>query len=213
LLRAGQQQTVSVVVGKKRAVHHHAFRMPMPEFSYRFFARQPMLGLRVMEMNEQLAEYFGAPDNDGVLVEEVSKSSPAAKAGFKAGDVILRVGKRPVDNMEDIRHELRKHDEGDKVEFEVLRKGTKNILSVEIEASRIDHFSSDANMQMDMYQSDPSSLDDGESEFMFNEIKPNLDNLHLNLERMRQEMQRGETGVEIKKIFRSIPDESESMIL
>jgi C-terminal processing protease CtpA/Prc len=214
LLRAGKQQSVSVVVGKKKNARHNAFRMMIPQYSLRTFAKQPMLGLRVIEMSEQLAKYFSAPDNEGVLVEEVTNNSPAANAGFQAGDVILRAGKRTVDNVEDIRHELRKHDEGDKLEFEVLRKGMKKILDVEIEETEADHFSYHAQPQINMLQSEPTDSDDGEWESMFDEIKPNLDELRLNLERMKQEMRHSELGTEIEKqIIRYAPDASESVIL
>jgi C-terminal processing protease CtpA/Prc len=215
LLRAGKQQSVSIVVGKNKMIRHEAFRMAVPQFSMRAFEGQHVLGLRVIEMSEQLAEYFNAPDNEGVLVEEVTKESPAANAGFKAGDVILRAGKRTVDNIEDIRHELRKHDEGDKIEFEILRKGVKKILEAEIEEAETDHFSyNTAQPQVEMVQSESTDSNNGEDASMFDEIKPNLDELHLNLERMKQEMKHSGTGTGIEKqIIRYAPGADKSVIL
>jgi serine protease Do len=52
------------------------------------------LGVGVQELSEQLAEYFGT--KDGVLVTSVTKDSPAAKAGLRAGDVITTVDDTPV---------------------------------------------------------------------------------------------------------------------
>ena len=85
-------------------------------------------GLRMMELNEQLGEYFGAPDGKGVLVEEVRHNSPAAKAGFRAGDVIIRVGNDPIEDIMDVRNALRHFESGDSARFGILRKGSSLTL-------------------------------------------------------------------------------------
>lgn len=49
---------------------------------------------------------------------------------------------------------------------------------------------------------------------MFNELKPNLDELHLNLERMKQEMQHNTIKTEIEnRIIHFAPSADESVIL
>src|SRR5688572_28068188 len=59
------------------------------------------LGVKVQEMSEELRDYFGAPDDAGVLVNSVVKDSPAEKAGIKPGDVITEVdGKKVEDTRE-----------------------------------------------------------------------------------------------------------------
>jgi predicted metalloprotease with PDZ domain len=83
-------------------------------------------------MNPQLAEYFGVPNGEGVLVEEVEKDLAGAKAGLTAGDVIIRIGKRSVDNVDDITRELRNAEAGDKLELEVWRKGGRKTLTIEV---------------------------------------------------------------------------------
>ena len=47
------------------------------------------IGVAVQDVNAQLAQSFGLDRPRGALVSAVEKDSPAAKAGVKAGDVIL----------------------------------------------------------------------------------------------------------------------------
>ncbi len=53
-------------------------------------------GAEIDPLSSQLADFFGVHDGAGLLVRSVNDNSPAAAAGLKAGDVILRVNNRPV---------------------------------------------------------------------------------------------------------------------
>jgi S1-C subfamily serine protease len=88
------------------------------------------LGVRTMELNEQLAGYFGVKEGEGVLVTEVLDDSPAETAGLLAGDVLVSVDGEAVDDPESLRRALRGHDSGETVEVKLLRKGEARTLSV-----------------------------------------------------------------------------------
>lgn len=130
VMRKGDKKTLPVTVGTPRRPESFAIRAPM----MRFFQRgRGILGMTVMTLNEQLAEYFGAPNEEGVLIEEVRKESAAGKAGLKAGDVVVKIGSRTVSDVDDIHKALRKLDAGEKVEIQILRKGSSKTVTVEIE--------------------------------------------------------------------------------
>src|ERR1035441_3850495 len=50
-------------------------------------------GLTVENITPQLGEFFGVKNGNGVLVRAVEKGSRAEKAGFRAGDVIVKVNR------------------------------------------------------------------------------------------------------------------------
>jgi len=75
-------------------------------------------GLRLQELNPQLAEYFGA--EEGVLVTEVLEGS---SLGVRAGDVIRSIGGRTVEDAEDVHRILRSYETDEPVEIVVVRRG------------------------------------------------------------------------------------------
>jgi len=67
------------------------------------------LGVSVEDLNEQLGDFFGVKDGDGVLVRSVKKGSPADGAGLRAGDVITKVDGEKISDSADLRSALRGH--------------------------------------------------------------------------------------------------------
>lgn len=86
---------------------------------FRVFMQGGRLGVGIQNLGDQLAEYFGAEDG-GVLVTSVRDGSPAAAAGLRAGDVILRVDDERVEDPRDLVREIGGSDAGE-VELRILR--------------------------------------------------------------------------------------------
>ena len=64
-------------------------------------------GLMVENLTPQLGDFFGAKNGQGVLVRSVEKGSRADKAGFRAGDVIVKINGEPIHDSGDFSHALR----------------------------------------------------------------------------------------------------------
>ena len=63
-------------------------------------------GIVVESLTPQLAEYFGVPAGQGVLVRNVQKGSLGAAAGLKAGDVITKIGGQQIRDLADWRRSM-----------------------------------------------------------------------------------------------------------
>jgi serine protease Do len=64
-------------------------------------------GLMVENLTPQLGDFFGARNGQGVLVRSVEKGSSADKAGFRAGDVIVKINGEAIHDSGDFSHALR----------------------------------------------------------------------------------------------------------
>lgn len=80
-----------------------------------------LAGARLEDLNPDLAAYFEA--RQGVLVIDVQPSTPAARAGLRAGDVIESVGGTAVESVRDLRR-LATEDE-DEIVLGVRRRGDR----------------------------------------------------------------------------------------
>jgi serine protease Do len=68
-------------------------------------------GLMVENLTPQLEDFFGAKNGQGILVRSVEKGSLAEKAGFHAGDVIVRVNGEAISDSGDFSRALRSRKE------------------------------------------------------------------------------------------------------
>lgn len=102
-------------------------RIEVPQFEIR--GTTARAGLVVENLTPQLAQYFGCRNGEGVLVRSVEKGSAAAAAGFKAGDVIVRIDKDKVTDINDLRMSLRQHRSG-KVPVGILREKKEQTLTL-----------------------------------------------------------------------------------
>lgn len=80
-------------------------------------------GFSAQDVSPDVARYFGLPSSKGVLITDVDPGSPAGRAGLRRGDVLLRVEREPVADLDGLRNCLSGWKTRKKVRLEVSREG------------------------------------------------------------------------------------------
>ncbi len=140
VMRDGREVEVNVTLGERTPLANRvriarpaiASLRVRPEVQVRRVQDRRHLGVELQGMTPQLAEYFGLSKRSGALVIFVFADSPAAKAGLRAGDVILSAGGETVENPMDVRRVLTDKSEG-VVEFKIMRDKQEQTLRVQLE--------------------------------------------------------------------------------
>ncbi len=92
------------------------------------------LGVNVQEVTSELSESFGMEKPKGALVAEVFPDTPAAKAGIKAGDVILSVNGMEINKSGSLPPVIGMTPVGQPVELRLLRQGKLQTMRVTVES-------------------------------------------------------------------------------
>jgi len=90
------------------------------------------IGARVQEVTADLARALGLPRAAGALLAEVQQDGPAARAGLRPGDVVLRFDGQEVETHADLVRLTAHARPGDTVAVELLRRGAPLVLQVRI---------------------------------------------------------------------------------
>jgi S1-C subfamily serine protease len=72
----------------------------------------------------------GDATGKGMAIDSVSPDTPAAKAGIKAGDVLVKLDETPIWKESDLENFMKKARAGQKVDITILRAGEEKKYSV-----------------------------------------------------------------------------------
>jgi len=90
------------------------------------------LGVTIQDITPELSQKFGLKDSKGALVGDISKGSPAEKAGMMRGDVILEFNGKEVRSVGSLRNMVSQSKVGTQVKLKILRGGKEYQLTVAI---------------------------------------------------------------------------------
>jgi len=90
------------------------------------------LGVAIQDLTPDLAEQFDVDETHGALVSDVTRGTPADRAGLQSGDVILSFAGKPVESTQRLRFAVAATAPGEKVKLEVIRDGKPETLEVTI---------------------------------------------------------------------------------
>lgn len=121
IMRNGTRKDVKVTLGSWSVMSHaktfasgNTLASPAPPRAFAPDIEVPSFsllaarhGLVVESLSPQLADFFGVTRGRGVLVRSVEGGSPAAAAGLKAGDVVLKINSADVHDMSDWQRGMR----------------------------------------------------------------------------------------------------------
>ncbi|MBN1106378.1 MAG: Do family serine endopeptidase [Deltaproteobacteria bacterium] len=94
--------------------------------------RAPWLGLELQELTDGLRKSFAFPGKmKGLLVNDVYRDGPAARAGIRRGDILVRMEGMAMGSLEEYRGNLSEYTPGDRLRLGVFRKGEEIGLSVQ----------------------------------------------------------------------------------
>ena len=96
------------------------------------------LGVMGTELNSELAKAMKVDAQRGAFVSQVLPNSAAAKAGIKAGDVIVSLNNKPLNSFAALRAEVGSLPIGTKMELGLLRDGKPVKVTVELMQSTQD---------------------------------------------------------------------------
>jgi serine protease Do/serine protease DegQ len=106
--------------------------------------RRGQLGLSAQDLTPELAQAFGVHDlNQGVVVVQVGDNTPAARAGIKSGDIIVKVNGREIRSRSELRTAIGLLRVGEKIRLDILRDGKQRTVTAEIAEPTLEQLAGD----------------------------------------------------------------------
>ena len=117
-------------------------------------------------------------DGPGVKIQEIAPESGAAAAGLAAGDVILKVGERPISGLLELKNSLVGVPPGSKVSLQVRTRGTEKTLEVLLgNRPQLPNFPGDRLRQMERMGGPISRVRDSFTRVIQTDMRPRPDQI------------------------------------
>ncbi|MFZ1684979.1 MAG: PDZ domain-containing protein [Candidatus Zixiibacteriota bacterium] len=152
VIRDGKEMQLAITLGDRSDSNERTFSWTSPtaplaamaprNFAFNFNGHDngSFIGVSMTDLTEQLGDYFGVKNGNGVLVSDVDRDSPAEKAGIKAGDVIVAIDGEKVADSRDVRDLVQDRKVGTTASIDVLRDHKPMTLKVQVEKRKSGNF-------------------------------------------------------------------------
>jgi len=90
------------------------------------------LGVMVQPIDEKLAKGFGLKEAKGALIADVTKGDPAAKAGVKAGDVVIKINGADIEDSRELVNKIGRMSPNETVVLTVLRGKKQKDIKIKL---------------------------------------------------------------------------------
>jgi serine protease Do len=88
------------------------------------------IGVQIQPVTKEIAESLNLKKDEGALVAEPQKDSPAVKAGIEAGDVIVSVDGASVKDARELSRKIGGMAPGTSIKLGILRKGSEKTINL-----------------------------------------------------------------------------------
>lgn len=110
--------------------------------NYGYVTGEVDLGMEFVDINSTETAFYYGVNKTGCYVLSVTSNSNAEKAGFRAGDLVQKVGDTEVQTSAEIKSAIKDKEVGDKVKFTVLR----NNKTIDIEMTLAEYVPTDDSL-------------------------------------------------------------------
>jgi S1-C subfamily serine protease len=199
IVRDGKEKTLTITLGK--APESKLRERQIPQFTppnvqppkinpqiYKFSSFSGVrIGVKVEDLTQQLGDYFGVKDGEGALITEVDEDGPADKAGLKAGDVVVKVDEKKIEDTEDLVGAISEKEEEDKVEIRVIRNHTPQSFTVKVKKG--EGLSSVYLKEFEKLKMLPEGLQEPNVIWKEKKIRPPTGELREELDQLKEQIQ------------------------
>jgi len=121
------------VEGMGFAIPINAVKTITEELMSKGYVARPYLGVTIFDKPTAARYGYQLTLDKGVYVFQVAIDSPAGRANFQRGDIILNIEGKEVNSVTDVRNEIAAHKVGDKIKILIDRDGKQNTFEVTLE--------------------------------------------------------------------------------
>ena len=105
-------------------------RRVMEDLIYEGRVIRGYVGISIQEITPELRDALGLETLEGALVADVVPGQPAAEAGIRAGDIILTINNRQIENANELRNVIAAVRPGEEVQITLSRNGKEVRVTV-----------------------------------------------------------------------------------
>jgi serine protease Do len=166
-------------------------------------------GLMVENLTPQLGDFFGTKNGQGVLVRSVEKGSRAEKAGFRAGDVIVKVNGESINDSGDFTHALHSR-KNSTVNVSIIREKKEQNLTLSL-PERNQSDIRDESFELPEVEAE-TVIDLSEAQSEIARVRPELERAVREVQRIRPSLAEGTRELrnhqeELKREMRELEQE------
>lgn len=94
---------------------------------------RPYIGITMQPVTDELMNHYGLKSRDGAVVIQLIEDAPAAKAGLKPMDIIVKIDGNQMRSTNDVQKYVLNQNMGTELKAEVLREGKPKTITIKLE--------------------------------------------------------------------------------